>query len=485
MTEGVRSASNRLYTLATRATLPEAPDDKQLFQEMTAHGFAGEVHTEVEHPTSYGFTHNPLPPTGKQAAEIFMVYLGASRSNPVAMLVGDRRYRLGGLEPGEVGTHDDQGQQHVHHRDGTYASVPHDKIHQQRVQQDVGKPGKLNPISPFASGQQPQKPRTPHSYKHHAADLMQGQHPQQINHHIITGPAIPPNVSSALTSLSGLASQIGAMAGQIGTLATAGLGVPGINSLGSQISSLVSQITGAGVTPAMGALVGQITTGAVTAAAASSTTGIAAIAARIQSLTASLQSMMGGGMSQIIHKSEHSLASGLLHSVFQGQSQTTHGQSNITHTTSKHVTNAPNIFENGNAFISNNLTSGPQFAPSYNVDSDRRLKTNIADHTPVLDKLLALKVKTFNVKRVLHRLDGSIGTYGEPATPSHGLIAQEVRDVFPLIVHGDEGKEFLSVSEHKIGILVLQGLQEFVLATREELARIHTSIAKLKAGSHA
>ena len=479
--EGAGAAANRHNSSFTRGVLPAATDDTQLMQEVEVQSYGDvgqqEHSTEVEHPVPYGFSHNPLPPTGKQMAEIFTAHVGGSRSHPVALIIADRRYRLGGLQPGEVGHHDDQKQQSVFHRDGHYHSVPHGKLHQQRVQQDGDDPGKLTPVSPYASGQLPWKPKTPHSYKHHAADLMQGQHPQQINHHIITGPAVPPNVSSALTSLSGLTSQIGAMAGQIGDLATAGVGVPGINSLGSQISALTSQITGTGVTSAMGALVGQITTGAGTAAGATSTAGIAAIAARIQSLVTSLQGMMGGGMSQIIHKREASLGAGILHSAFQGVSQTTHKQADITHTTPQHVTNAKTIRENGIAYISDALYSGPQFAPSYNVDSDKRLKTHIVDHTPVLDKLLALKVKTFNVKRVLHRLDGSIGTYSDPATPSHGLIAQEVRDVFPLIVHGDESKEFLSVSEHKIGILVLQGLQEFVLEMRDEIAKLKAAHA--------
>jgi hypothetical protein len=274
------------------------------------------------------------------------------------------------------------------------------------------------------------------------------------------------------------------MASQIQSLATAGLGVPGINVLGAQITSLVSQITGAGVTPAMGALVGQITTGAATAAAASSTTGIAAIAARIQSLTSSLQSMMGGGMSQIIHKSEHALASGLLHSVFQGKHATQHGLSGIVAQSIAQIAhNAPMIPHNGNSSVSDQLTvSKDVLSPLYNVLSDRRIKTNVVEHESILEKVLTLKVKRFDVSRVnyhpnLKTMKFEQRIHGDAPTPSHGLIAQEVREVFPALVHGDEAQEFLSISEHKIGILVLHAFQEFVRETRAEIKKLKAAHA--------
>lgn len=65
---------------------------------------AGEVKDSVEHMEPYGFTSAPHP-----GAEGVAVFPGGDRSHGVVIVAADRRYRLQGLETGEVALHDDQG----------------------------------------------------------------------------------------------------------------------------------------------------------------------------------------------------------------------------------------------------------------------------------------------------------------------------------------------------------------------------------------
>lgn len=65
---------------------------------------SGEVKDGVEHFEPYGFTSCPKP-----GAEALVLFLGGDRSHGVAVAVGDRRYRLVGLDEGEVALFDDLG----------------------------------------------------------------------------------------------------------------------------------------------------------------------------------------------------------------------------------------------------------------------------------------------------------------------------------------------------------------------------------------
>ena len=63
----------------------------------------GEGKNDIEHLEPYGFTSAPL--TG---AEAFAAYFDGDRSHGVVLVVADRRYRLKGLEGGEVAIYDDE-----------------------------------------------------------------------------------------------------------------------------------------------------------------------------------------------------------------------------------------------------------------------------------------------------------------------------------------------------------------------------------------
>lgn len=66
---------------------------------------AGETKDSVEHFEPYGFTSEVKP-----GSEPIVAFFDGDRSHGVVLVVADRRYRLTGLQSGEVVLHDDQGQ---------------------------------------------------------------------------------------------------------------------------------------------------------------------------------------------------------------------------------------------------------------------------------------------------------------------------------------------------------------------------------------
>ena len=470
-------------------------------QEAQLRLFSGEAQQTIEHVHPYGFTSVPQPRTGGadsgmggtlDAAEAIVVYLNGNRSHGVAVVTGDRRFRLGGLQPGEVAHHDDQTHQRVIHRDGIYDAAPNNKIHQQRVMKpgDAVKGGLAQLASAAGSlfGQLPWKTKTPFSYKHHDANLHQGQHPKTINHHVINGDAIPP-ASGGASALPQAIGQIPGMASQLSAMVTAGVGLPGVNAIAAQINTSATALS---ILPGYDTNVAAI---AVELAATSSTiagmntfTGMSTLATQLNSLVSQLSGMAGGGISQIIHAHSLDQIKGILHSAFQGQHTTTHDTNGVTSISPTAVTDtAPNINHDGNTNVSNTLTVGaPVYAPIYDTTSDGRLKSDDADLGPVLDVLLGLKVRTFNKRRVHHDHDGKPSISPEPGFPSLGFHAQDLRASLPaslheVLVHGDEAKGFLGVDEMKFGVLATKALQEYVAKADAKNAAADAKIAALTA----
>lgn len=125
-----RSSADRLGNSMGRTVL-EKVDDEKLMQETTQSLLGEEKQEKIELAHPYGFTSVPQAPTGngklRKAAEAFMLFMGAGRSHGVAIVAGDRRYRLYKLKGGEVALHDDQGMQVHLSRDGVFVSVPNSK----------------------------------------------------------------------------------------------------------------------------------------------------------------------------------------------------------------------------------------------------------------------------------------------------------------------------------------------------------------------
>jgi len=80
-------------------------DDATKLQAMQVTSFGDLVRDKAEHFQHYGFTSVPFP-----GAEGIGLSLGGSTSHMAVINVDDRRYRMIGLEDGEVAIYDDQGQ---------------------------------------------------------------------------------------------------------------------------------------------------------------------------------------------------------------------------------------------------------------------------------------------------------------------------------------------------------------------------------------
>lgn len=94
---------DRLRLMIGRAIV-RLVDDASGAQAMQLELLAGEMQDEVERLQDYGFTSVPHP-----GAEALVACTGGLRSHAVAIRVEDRRYRLKGLQAGEVAIYDDLG----------------------------------------------------------------------------------------------------------------------------------------------------------------------------------------------------------------------------------------------------------------------------------------------------------------------------------------------------------------------------------------
>lgn len=103
--------SSRIRNMIARAVIKAVQDDKKL-QTMTLSILAGELKSGVEHYQDYGLQTVPL-----EGMEALVSFVGGNRSNGVIIAVGDRKYRLKGMESGEVALYTDEGDHIVLKRD--------------------------------------------------------------------------------------------------------------------------------------------------------------------------------------------------------------------------------------------------------------------------------------------------------------------------------------------------------------------------------
>lgn len=98
-------------------------DDTKKMQRHQARLLAKETKDDIEHFQPYGFTSVP-----KGGAETVVLFLGGNRSHAIAIVTDDRRYRLHGLESGEVALYTDEGTSVVLKR-GKVVEVTCDEYH--------------------------------------------------------------------------------------------------------------------------------------------------------------------------------------------------------------------------------------------------------------------------------------------------------------------------------------------------------------------
>ena len=104
-----------LKNILVRGTLSLVDGLKKL-QELQVKLLAGEIKDGMEHFEPYGFTSN-----AQAGAEVLAGFFGGDRSHGVVICVADRRFRLQGLESGEVAMYTDEGDELVAHAMVTYA----------------------------------------------------------------------------------------------------------------------------------------------------------------------------------------------------------------------------------------------------------------------------------------------------------------------------------------------------------------------------
>lgn len=107
---------NRIRLVVGRCVL-DALDDTQEFQELKISILSDEIKEQVERFQNYGFTGNP-----KAGAEGVVMFPGGNRDHPIVICVDDRRFRLVGLEDGEVAMYTDEGDK-IHFKRGNVIEI--------------------------------------------------------------------------------------------------------------------------------------------------------------------------------------------------------------------------------------------------------------------------------------------------------------------------------------------------------------------------
>lgn len=96
-------SEGRVRGMITRAVTGPANDAPKM-QTIQVELYANETPDDLEHFQPFGFTSVPHP-----GAEGIALAVGGSRGHTVLINVDDRRYRLKGLQGGEVALYDDLG----------------------------------------------------------------------------------------------------------------------------------------------------------------------------------------------------------------------------------------------------------------------------------------------------------------------------------------------------------------------------------------
>lgn len=94
---------SRVVMGAARGLVARTDDEKKM-QRHQARLLSNETKDDIEHFQPYGFTSVP-----QGGAETIVLFLGGNRSHAIAIVTDDRRYRLRGLEAGEVALYTDEG----------------------------------------------------------------------------------------------------------------------------------------------------------------------------------------------------------------------------------------------------------------------------------------------------------------------------------------------------------------------------------------
>lgn len=110
---------------------------------------------------------------------------------------------------------------------------------------------------------------------------------------------------------------------------------------------------------------------------------------------------------------------------------------------------------------------------NWDFSSDRRLKKDIVDAPPMLERALKVQVRNFLWK-----------TSPEGATPMLGVIAQELQPLFPHMVGESPdhttGETYMTVGYGDFAVIAIKAIQEFKAEHDKEVEQLKAQIADLK-----
>lgn len=132
----------RIRLVVSRAIVKLIDPDKK-WQELQVVALKDEVLDGIEHVETYGLTSHP-----HKEAEAILLSQGGRRSNTIAIMVGDRRYRLKGLAEGQVALYDASGSKIVMNNDNTITMVASGGI---KMEADLDVTGKVTATGDVAS----------------------------------------------------------------------------------------------------------------------------------------------------------------------------------------------------------------------------------------------------------------------------------------------------------------------------------------------
>lgn len=110
------SLANRVMLAVARCVVSLVDDAKKM-QTVQAQLLKREVRDGIERVQNYGYTSKP-----HAGAEGVVVFVGGNRDHGLCIAVDDRRYRLTGLEDGEVAIYTDEGDK-IHLKRGNVIEV--------------------------------------------------------------------------------------------------------------------------------------------------------------------------------------------------------------------------------------------------------------------------------------------------------------------------------------------------------------------------
>lgn len=99
----LQGMQRRVMLTVGRAVIRKISDDPKM-QSVQAELLKGELRDSLERFQNYGFTSVPHP-----GAEGVAVFVGGNRDHGILVAVDDRRYRLKGMQGGEVALYTDEG----------------------------------------------------------------------------------------------------------------------------------------------------------------------------------------------------------------------------------------------------------------------------------------------------------------------------------------------------------------------------------------